>query len=1297
MKLPAIFKQDIQSKNIQLIPLLIIERESGTAHLDENSIFLSTHDITVQRSDDNSTGLPYLDQGQGLWDNGMYFSPLLIDNPVISEKIDIEKRKYTISKCTFKISNNTYNGQRFSDMLNTDSLIGKKVNFAYKSINSSFPVGSMFLDSQGLSSWEDLYDSNEYISPTFYFGEIRDIKHNNEVVTITAEDLGASFLHQELPKNSLPTNSSVPAVYRGAKIPMVYGYVPKSPVVMGANNKIYADSRPIQGWFKNDIDNSDRYNYPFDNQDFGALFVNIDDHYCCVADTIKYKLADNTVASPTTSYFDFSGYEDEPKQVEYVDDDTYDSTTIARLVENPLLSRKVFQLMVAYKPPSITLLKRNRYMSWNTDLYNDYPNSLGDAGANWDTEENYLLEEEVEYMTDSDYNSTIELAESSPNIVNNVQAMINYVSNTQFEDNFYKHSIFRFSIDTEPPIDFINRGGISNNGNWGTYWHWISFGHWTMPEQSINVRDSDHNIYTYAKRGYGTLDQSFNTIRKKQYGEDEVITYNHYMPDEDLSAQTTFGKPICLADIVRFSDFHDHADFAPMNPEQVNWQNFELNGKSPLAFYDISTDDEDTTGDHDHVYTNPFVKFTNAAHLGKYIVDLGAYGWRSAVAQTSGNTEGWRDPSDIDDVSENFEYEARLRGWLPEVNCLSVCDTKVTFKDMYGSISGRTDGGVLIKHPADIIADIFVNEMGYSPNKIDQESLAATKEGVNAHGNYEFCFTQKDAINSKDLIEDIAKSTFIFPRIGFDGTLKFPQIKRRYEQVDLDKAIVIEYLDVINYSYNLTKRQELRTATDIKYNYDYHSDNYFGDSKTKGLNGSSVVNPTVVEEEHLEFNGLENIDDNREELKSKYMRTELNYDPGLTSNFQINTIKDHQAFATHHYRNRHLVIKCKLPLRYLDIDVGEYIRFNKLIDGVKAYGIDYSKTELLNNQYLYPLFICTNIKKTIEYVEVECMQLHHLRYADALHGSPYENWLNIADDTVPSVYYEPGQTVEEQEEEDLIDDEIIDDETEEEFALNLFDQAQYIYTTFNLIEGEVTYPYGMYLESQYLEIMSIQDGYNFGDEGTGIHSLFSPEHFKVKYSDSDEFIVAQSWNDLLPADFITTDNSNIGYTVLEVVHFNYGFGYNYTYKLKNMQTIIGDPIQIGWELIVNQENQLAQSGKIIAAPFVDQLFSGSQFILKNKSPYIIKYDSPHPVEIEEISEGIDTGGGIDGGSSVDNVVGDINNDGIVDVTDLVQLVNIIMEVTTPTEVEQDLADLNEDGIIDVLDIVEMVNTIMGNN
>ena len=1273
MKLPAIFKQDIQSKNIQLIPLLIIERDSSYDDFAYNSqsIFLSTHDINIEHSD------PYQADS---FENGMYFPPLLLDNPVISEKIDVENRKYTISKCKFKISNNPYNGQRFSDILNTDSLIGKKVNFSYKSINSSLPVSSMFLDSQGLSSWADLYDENEYISPTFYFGEIRDITHNNEVVTITAEDLGSSFLHQELPKNSLPTNTSVLEHYRGAKIPMVYGYVPKSPVVMGVNNKIYTDSRPIQGWFKNNINNPARYNYPFDNEDFGALFINIDDHYCCVADTIKYKLADNSNRSSVETYFDFRGYDNEPMQVEYIEDDIYDSTQVAKLVDNPLLSMKSLQLMVAYKPSKISLLQRvSEAVTWNDSLAYPERFSLGDSDYFWESEDN-LLEQESEYMTDSNYESTIDVAENDDAMPNRAEAMINSVNPHHVEDNKWKHALFRFVINTEPPIEYINRGGISRNGNYGTYWHWISFGHWVMPEQSVNDPDTSHHIYTYAKRGMGTGDESWESIRRRfreqYYTDDEdedwyYDAYSSYMLSDAIT--DSFGNTIYLGDIIRFPDFNDHPDFNPINPEQVDWHTFEAGAKSPLQYYDASTIDETAGGNYIYEYTNPFAKFTNQAHKGKYIVDIGTYGWISNINQST-SPDGWQTPTGgttpggtfggfIYGVSRNFDYFGRLKGWLPEVNCLSVCDAKVTFQDMFGSVGGRVDvNDNMIKHPSDIIADIFVNELGYSTDKIDTESLASTKE-INSHSNWEFCFTQKDAISSKDLIEDIAKSTFMFPRIGFDGTLKFSQIKRNYNIDDFNNSILIDDLDIISYSYNLTKRDDLRTKTDIEYNYDYKSENYFGDVVSKDYKGDNVLSQIVVPEEHLEFHGLDNIEDNKKEFKSKYMRTELNYDPGLESNFQISTIRAYQNMATHHYRNRHLIIKCKLPLRYLDIDVGEYVRFNNLIDGAKAYGIDYSKMVEVNNQHLYPLFICTNIKKTIEYVEIECMQLHDLRFATDSFDAPDNFWFG-------------------EDEEEPVDDDVVF----EGFMLDSFYQAQYSYTTFDLVSGEAEYPYYASADSQALFIMDEEGGYNFGDEGSGIHELFSTEHFQVKYSDSDQFVNVQNWNDLLPGEFTTTNSSNINYTILEIVHRNNNIGFNYTYKLKNMQTNIGDPIEIGWEITINQSDEDFNNGFILASPFIDSIYPGGEFIFKNKSNYSVRYSSPHPIDISEVYE------------SDHFSVGDVNFDGTINILDIVSMINYVAYANQSdmTDEEFSAADINADGMVNILDIIILVNILLDN-
>ena len=73
---------------------------------------------------------------------------------------------------------------------------------------------------------------------------------------------------------------------------------------------------------------------------------------------------------------------------------------------------------------------------------------------------------------------------------------------------------------------------------------------------------------------------------------------------------------------------------------------------------------------------------------------------------------------------------------------------------------------------------------------------------------------------------------------------------------------------------------------------------------------------------------------------------------------------------------------------------------------------------------------------------------------------------------------------------------------------------------------------------------------------------------------------------------------------------------------------------------------------------------------------------------------LDCGANCDGGEP-ECTAGDINNDGIINVLDIVQTVNFVMGLTTPTEDESCAADYNADGIINVLDIVMIVNMIVG--
>jgi hypothetical protein len=56
---------------------------------------------------------------------------------------------------------------------------------------------------------------------------------------------------------------------------------------------------------------------------------------------------------------------------------------------------------------------------------------------------------------------------------------------------------------------------------------------------------------------------------------------------------------------------------------------------------------------------------------------------------------------------------------------------------------------------------------------------------------------------------------------------------------------------------------------------------------------------------------------------------------------------------------------------------------------------------------------------------------------------------------------------------------------------------------------------------------------------------------------------------------------------------------------------------------------------------------------------------------------------------------DVNDDGNVNVLDIVSTVNFVMGISTPTDAELCAADLSGDGLINVLDIVAMVNIIVG--
>ncbi len=59
--------------------------------------------------------------------------------------------------------------------------------------------------------------------------------------------------------------------------------------------------------------------------------------------------------------------------------------------------------------------------------------------------------------------------------------------------------------------------------------------------------------------------------------------------------------------------------------------------------------------------------------------------------------------------------------------------------------------------------------------------------------------------------------------------------------------------------------------------------------------------------------------------------------------------------------------------------------------------------------------------------------------------------------------------------------------------------------------------------------------------------------------------------------------------------------------------------------------------------------------------------------------------------------GDVNFDGVLNITDVVLMVNFVITQDIPTEEESLTADMNQDGIINILDVITLVGEILGMN
>ena len=196
------------------------------------------------------------------------------------------------------------------------------------------------------------------------------------------------------------------------------------------------------------------------------------------------------------------------------------------------------------------------------------------------------------------------------------------------------------------------------------------------------------------------------------------------------------------------------------------------------------------------------------------------------------------------------------------------------------------------------------------------------------------------------------------------------------ESEELDEYdMIIDARDVAKYSFTRTKLEQVYSKINVEYQVDYgDSDKYF--KKTGWLSAKDCFGDGDLG--YIDQNGDPGYRlaffNSTEEDTTKVFKA--NY---ITDKTTANLYKEYLCLW---YCNQHTIMKLDLTLKYLQLEVGDVVRFDKVIGNVRAYGEDYSIYNMRNGQIIFPHFMITSITKTTKSVKVELIQLHKLNRED---------------------------------------------------------------------------------------------------------------------------------------------------------------------------------------------------------------------------------------------------------------------------------------------------------------------------
>ena len=930
----GIFTQSIQSNNTSIIPVVVFSKNN-------TNYYISTNAVTM---------------------DGNYYEPLLLNIPSIRESVDFEKRNFKISSISLSVSNSVYSGDKrfsdnLSDIINAECFIYYKTTVT-KNLNDCLKV---------------------------YQGKVKRMSHDATTINLQLEDLSQENLHKDLPSERLDADLDYLEKYRNKPVGIVYGNVKNHKVVISP------------------IDNESDYLALVDNQDvFGyetkhPLKISLEDKICNV---LENTLDSDAIDQDQNDEGDYA----EDLEQYYIQNDNnlrlnrteFDGESNYHLV-SPLAHNKAF---IFYKNIPKDIKINNK--TYGNAFFSVFAN--GDyIGSAYHTIENENIElKNKENLIDIDNYNYTSLTSTNANYDDYCKLFKDrvMVQDGQNQNNQFDMQYLQLTADFETfdpsSSNYINIHSYPNIAyklNVASNYEFTGVG---VPQARILTTARNHinqiefisnqnltpaqlgDLWSYATVPYYSL--------KHNIGLD--VSNNHEFILNNIKNISVFVFPTNITTTT------DSNNISSLNSFEIipRFFEFSLNHlmflKDKLFDKDFYVDVKGRNRSTDWDYKN--VRFDTVVSPN---ISTGVFGNNNVEYKYNyGNAylkiekdknfliEKVLKESDIIHIYNHIE-ELFL---VAKVDYFSYPDNEtspyllihIVALDYYNpyyesyNFANYDDNGLYkydynittikkaqeyIELPCDIMKNLLETDIGFDSDAINQDELELAREESKG---YYFSISQTEEINSKKLIEKIARQSKFFPKFKNDGTFGFNTIKDEYTGEEAEK---IKIKDIINYKFDRTKIDDIKTQVKIIYGKDNITGDYL--KSTNYITASQYFD--TEENQYLNnYYGLE--EDHRTstlDFEAEYIQQEET--AILLRNFLLSW-----------YANQHNIINIDLPLQYIKYEVGDIVEFDGLINNLKLYGEDYTRPNNRNGQDIYPYFMVMQTVKNINKITFKLVQLH---------------------------------------------------------------------------------------------------------------------------------------------------------------------------------------------------------------------------------------------------------------------------------------------------------------------------------